>query len=259
MSINHKNIILTTLVCAALASTAATAGAAADTSALDAAENASAQASAQQKRTSGNLHDLPLHWESVEHPLQNKATAGQAKAMPIIITAEDVRKAEKAAAQRAKEQTQAPKPTVTQPLAPPKTEPVAPPPVQAAAPPLPAPTIAPEQENVAPSQTTSAQRELESVELAITPLQPEPSAAVAKKEIIVELPPIEPLTAEQKAQPTKPTVKKVKQTVELPPVELFGTSRTVEIEVEAVEPAEPVAPPATKANSTVELQLQPLN
>lgn len=278
MSINHKNIILTALVCAALSGSAAVALAAADATAIDAAESAAQPQAA-------NLHDLPLHWDSVEHPLQNKETAKQAKAMPIIITAEDVKKAEKAAAKKAKdEQQQAAKPAAPQPA-----PSVAPAPVT---PPIAPPTIAPPQDNwvtpkapVAPKtppaeQAKPVQESTPTQSLEITPLEPQvapaapsvelpavmplPSApATPQKEIIVELPEIMPLTAEQLAapqieQPVPP--KTIKKTVELPPVELFGTSRTVEIEVAAVEeePA-PVAEPATKAKSTVELQLQPLN
>lgn len=309
MSINHKNIILTALVCAALSGSAAVALAAADASEIDAAESVA------RPQVNVNLHELPLHWDSVEHPLQNKATAKQAKAMPIIITADDVKKAEKAAAQRARDE----KKQVAKPVAPPPApsvapQPVAPPPVaqaptpQSVTPPLAPPTIAPPQDNwvtpkapvapppaeqiasvqpsvqtvqpVQPAQPTTPTQSLEivplepqvatappvapSVELpAIMPLASAPAVA-PKKEIIVELPEIMPLTAEQLAapqivQPVPP--KTIKKTVELPPVELFGTSRTVEIEVEAVEPeqAATVDMTATEATNTVELQLQPLN
>lgn len=287
MSINHKNIVLTALVCAALSGSASLALAAADASSIDAAESAA--------QSKADLHDLPLHWDSVEHPLQNKATA---KAMPIIITADDVKKAEKAAAQRARDE----KKQATKPVAPPPAPAVAPQPVappQPVTPPLAPPTIAPPQDNwvtpqapIAPPQVDPAQPTVPSMQpstpaqsLEITVLEPQvatnapaaPSvelpaivplasapAVAPKKEIIVELPEIMPLTAEQLATPqiAKPEPPKtVKKTVELPPVELFGTSRTVEIEVAAVEaesPA-PVAEPATKATDTVELQLQPLN
>lgn len=292
MSINHKNIILTALVCAALSGSGAVALAAADASSIDAAESVA-------RPQAANLHDLPLHWDSVEHPLQNKETAKQAKAMPIIITAEDVKKAEKAAAKKAKdEQQQAAKPAAPQPapsVAPaPVTPPIAPPTI---APPQDnwvtpkAPVVPPSVEPVQPVQPVSpvppvvVEPTTPTQSLEIVPLEPQvstappaapsvelpavmplPSASVVapKKEIIVELPEIMPLTAEQLAAPqiakSEPP-KTTKKTVELPPVELFGTSRTVEIEVAAVEaesPA-PVAEPATKAKSTVELELQPLN